>query len=283
VDAKGVIYVADRDNHRIRKIEGGKVTTLAGTGTAGFLDGTAASAKFFAPTGVMVDSKEDLYVADAGNNRIRKISNGTVTTFAGTGAAGYHDDYASKSTFNSPRGLAVDSYGVIYVADHGNSRVRKIQAGKVTTLSGLTGSGTKYVDFGNPNGVAVDGAAAVYVAEQKKHRILKVFANKVSVVAGVDGTAGFLDGPASTSKFNGPSGVAVDSGGNTVYVADLGNHRVREVAAGNTSTLAGTKAGLADGSLAQAKFNGPYGIAVDLSGRIYIADVNNNRIRMLIP
>ena len=139
VDSSGNLYVADTDGHRIRKITStGVVTTLAGTGTAGHHDGTGTATRFNFPHGVAVDSSGILYVVDTDNHRIRKItSTGKVTTLAGTGTAGHHDGTGTATQFNFPHGVAVDSSGILYVADTDNHRIRKISsAGVVTTLAG---------------------------------------------------------------------------------------------------------------------------------------------------
>ena len=129
VDSSGTVYVADRDNQRIRKItSAGVVTTLAGSGVAGFADGTGSAAQFYTPKGVTVDSSGTVYVADRGNQRIRKITSaGVVTTLAGSGVAGFADGTGSAAQFNTPLGVAVDSSGTVYVADYNNQRIRKIQ------------------------------------------------------------------------------------------------------------------------------------------------------------
>lgn len=283
VDASGAIYVADRDNHCIRKIEGGVVSTLAGDTTAGFLDGPAASARFFAPTGVVVDLKDVIFVADAGNHRIRQITAGTVSTYAGTGSPGLKDGPRLSAQFNSPRDIAASKLGELYVADHESDRVRKIGSnGTVDTLSAKTGSGANWSAVYGATGVAVDTMGGVFVVEQRKHRVLRVYGGTVSTFAGMYEVQGSTDGPAAAATFRTPSDVVVDVVGNA-FVADLGNHRVRWVSAGQVDTAAGSSQGYQDGLAAKAKFNGPYSLALDSSGRVIIADVNNNCIRLLSP
>ena len=307
VDSAGTIYVADSYNNSIRKITpAGEVTTLAGSGTAGFADGTGTDAQFSDPEGVAVDSSGTVYVADTSNQRIRKITPaGEVTTLAGSGTAdpldgyidgGFADGTSSAAQFNNPSGVAVDSAGTVYVADIGNQRIRKITpAGVVTTLAGSgtagfadeTGSAAQ---FSYPSDVAVDSAGTIYVADGNNQRIRKITpAGVVTTLAG-SGVAdpsmgdyiegGFADGTGTVAQFYYPSGVAVDSTG-TVYVADTYNQRIRKITpAGVVSTLAGSgTAGFADGTGAAAQFNYPSGVAVDLSGTVYAADKNNNRIR----
>jgi len=267
------------------------VSTLAGSGTQGFADIPGVGAKFNSPRDVAVDSTGTVYVADGGNNRIRKIlPNGTVSTLAGSGTAGFADGVGAAAKFHLPDGVAVDSAGTVYVADTFNQRIRKILPdGTVSTLAGSgvngfndgAGSTAKF-DF--PFDVAVDSAGTVYVADQFNHRIRKILPNgTVSTLAG-SGTAGFADGAGATAKFNYPKGVAVDSTG-TVYVADEFNHRIRKILPdGTVSTLAGSGTqGFADGDGAAAKFNNPRGVTVDSAGTVYVADTNNYRIRMILP
>ena len=298
VDSSGTVYVADTYNHGIRKITpAGVVTTLAGSGTAGFDDRTGSNALFNKPFGVAVDSTGTVYVADTYNHRIRKITPaGVVTTLAGYSTYGFVDGTGSAARFKYPEGVAVDSAGTVYVADQGNNRIRKITpAGVVTTLAGPdvnvpvsssdgfadgTGSAAR---FNSPHGVAVDSASTVYVADGLNNRIRKITpAGVVTTLAG-DSATGSADGMGGAARFNNPRGVAVDSSG-TVYVADTGNnHRIRKITpAGVVTTLAGSGAiGFADGTGTAATFNWPYGVAVDSAGTVYVADKSNHRVRKI--
>ncbi|MEI6395913.1 MAG: cadherin-like beta sandwich domain-containing protein, partial [Verrucomicrobiota bacterium] len=285
VDASGNVYVADYNNNRIRKVTRlGVVTTLAGF-TGGYLDSTGTGAQFNNPAGVAVDGSGNVYVADMSNHRIRKVTaGGVVTTLAGSGAAAFGDGTGTGAKFSYPTGVAVDASGNVYVADMGNQRIRKVTAGGVvTTFAGasygyLDGTGTE-AQFAGPSGVAVDASGNVYVADKSNQRIRKVTAGGVVTTLAGSGAATFGDGTGTGASFNGPFGVAVDTSGN-VYVADAGNNRIRQVtAAGVVTTLAGTTSGFADGPAATAQFNGMTGVAVDAGGNVYVADSYNNRIR----
>lgn len=249
VDATGNIYVADTNNHTIRKITpAGLVTTLAGLAQmSGSVDATGSNARFNFPNGVAVSSNGNLYVADTSNNTIRKITpTGVVTTVAGcppstcADSVGSDDATGVEARFDSPAGIAVDAAGYIYVADRGNSTVRKVTpAAAVTTLSGqarMTGSvdgglnidGTPIARFNIPSGVAVDNAGNVYVADSENSTIRKITPafRIVRTLAGVPGSQGPDDGTGNAARFRVPFGVAVDSDGK-VYVADTFNHTIR--------------------------------------------------------
>ena len=215
----------------------GMVTTLAGS-SQGYLDGTGSSAKFKGPAGVAVDSAGTVYVVDLVDQRIRKITPaGVVTTLAGSGTVGFADGTGSAAQFYYPRGVAVDSSGTVYVGDTSSNRIRKITpAGVVTTLAGSgtgeygsvdgTGGAAK---FHNPWGVAVDSSGTVYVADANiNQRIRKITSAGVVTTLAGSGTYGFADGMGSAAQFDGPFGVAINSSG-TVYVADTDNHRIRKI------------------------------------------------------
>jgi hypothetical protein len=293
VDSAGNVYVADTQNNTIRKITaGGVVTTLAGTaGKAGSEDGPGSAAQFNDPTGVAVDSAGNVYVADAWNDTIRKITpDGVVTTLAGSSAKiGSIDGPGSAASFYMPNSVAVDRAGNVYVADMGNEAIRAISTTDVvTTLAGCTySSGSNdgiggAARFDGPTGVAVDSAGSAYVADEWNDTIRKVMAGGVvTTLAGSPGISGAVDGMGSHAKFNNPIGVAVDNEGN-VYVADSGNYTIRKVtSAGVVTTLAGSPGvwGSADGTGSAAQFGYPTGVAADGAGNVYVADSWNNTIR----
>jgi sugar lactone lactonase YvrE len=241
---------------------------------------------FYSPAGVAVDAAGNIYVADYGNNLIRKISAaGLVSTLAGNGTQGLINAPGLLASFNQPTGIAVDAAGNVYVGDAGNDRIRKItSAGIVSTLAG---NGTNVGDtniFSNPTGVAVDAAGNVYVANYINNNILKVSsAGAISAFAG-SGATGAVNGSGSSATFYFPNSVAVDVA-NNVYVADGVNNLVRKITPdGTVSTLAGSgQAGAVDSTGTAASFDGPAGLAVDVAGNVYVADSNNNLIRKITP
>lgn len=175
VDGAGKLYIADSADHRVRVIDNGLVSTLAGTGVAGLTDGPAASAQFNGPSDVAVDATNKVYVADRANHCIRLIENGQVKTLAGTTVAGFADGLAASAQFNYPTGIAVDASGRVYVADQSNHAVRVIENGKVTTIgtgaAGFADGPASSAAFNQPTSVAVDGDGYLYVADYGNHRI----------------------------------------------------------------------------------------------------------------
>lgn len=290
VDASGTAYVADATDHSIRKVTAaGVVTTLAGSASQlGSSDGSGAAARFFEPHGIAVDGAGNVFVADTGNNTVRKITAaGVVTTLAGTaGQSGSSDGTGAAARFSNPYGVSVDGSGNVYVSDASNNTIRKITAaGVVTTLAGspgatgLTNGSGSAARFSVPFDLAADSAGNVYVCDHGNHVIRKVTpAGVVSTLAG-SGSAGNSDGSGTAASFRWPSGVAVDSAGN-VYVADTDNQAIRKItSAGVVTTLAGGAKGYADGSSSVARFANPKDVAVDGSGNLYVADRNNYVLR----
>ncbi len=252
VDSVGNVYVADTFNDTVRKITpAGVVSTLAGSpGVVGFADGTGSAAHLSYPSGVAVDSADNVYVADSRNNTIRKITPaGVVSTLAGQGITGSADGTGRAAQFSYPSGVAVDSADNVYVADTSNNTIRKITpAGVVSTLAGSPGvvgsaDGTgNAARFYQPSGVAVDSAGNIYVADTGNHTIRKITPAGVSTLAGVVGSFGSAGGTGNAARFYYPSGVAVDSAGN-VYVADTSNNTIRVGFPGALTILSGTRVG----------------------------------------
>src|SRR5438477_377876 len=287
------VYVGDTYNHTIRKItSNGLVTTFAGTaGVPGSADGIGNAAQFYRPFGVAADKAGNVYVADASNSTIRKITSaGVVTTLAGTaGVVGSTDGSGSAAQFYYPFAVAVDGAGNLYVADTNNYTVRKITpAGVVTTLAGFAGfhdysDGTgSNAGFGNLFGIAADSAGNVYVADNTYSTIRKITpAGVVTTLAGTPGISGSADGTGSAARFFSPRGIAIDSAKN-LYVTDQNNQTVRKITpAGVVTTLGGVAGsyGIADGTGRSARFFTPAGIAVASSGVLYVADSYNHEIR----
>jgi sugar lactone lactonase YvrE len=235
VDASGNLYVADQNNHKIRKIgPDGMVTTLAGS-SIGAVDGPAGRARFNYPTGVAVDAAGTVYVADRFNHLIRRITpDGQVSTLAGNGQRGDDDGPGTEARFNYPTSVAVDGSGIVYVADQENHRIRRISPeGVVSTLAGrdlgcANGAGV-LASFRYPSGVAMDATTGnIVVADQSNHKIRRVSpTGQVTTLAGRGGI-GAADGGYLLARFFRPSAVAVDASGN-VYVADRHNHRIRRI------------------------------------------------------
>jgi sugar lactone lactonase YvrE len=302
VDSNGNIYIADFDNNRIRKVTAstGKISTVAGNGTAGYNgDNIAAtSAMLNLPTGVALDSAGNIYIADTWNSRIRKVTTaGIISTVAGNGAAGYSGDgiAATSTKLGEPAAVALDSAGNIYIADTWNNRVREVTtAGIISTVAGngaFGGSGdggaATSAELFEPTGVAVDTSGNIYVADTWNNRIreVTVATGKISTVAG-GGTSGLGDGgPATSAELDFPYGVTVDASGN-IYIGDEYDFLVRKVtkSTGIISTVAGNGmyGFLGDGGQAiNAKLENPSVVAVDSAGNLYIADSgwDVNRIR----
>jgi sugar lactone lactonase YvrE len=283
VDSSGNVFVADTGNHAIRKITlAGVVSTLAGSGSEGFSNGTGTTASFFQPRGVAVDSSGNVFVADEGNSAIRKITPaGVVSTFAGGVSNGFINGVCTTASFCWPRGVAVDNSGNVFVADAGNAVNFKITpAGVVSTLAG----GGTAAGLTGPSGVAVDNSGNVFVADTDQGAILKITpAGVVSTFAG-GVFYGFTNGIGAAASFCFPSGVAVDNSGN-VFVADSCNNAIRKITpTGVVSTFAGSgSSGFSDGTGTAARFYGPTGVAVDGSGNVFVADSNNYAIRKISP
>lgn len=297
VDAAGVVYVVDYGAHTIRKItSGGVVSTLAGSpGQPGTADGTGSAAGFVSPSGVAVDSSGNLYVSDTGSYRIRKITaTGTVTTLAGSINGGTSvDGTGAAASFHSPRGIAIDSAGNLYVTESDNHVIRKITPdGVVTTLAGTAGqSGSAdgtgpAARFNFPQSIVVAASGNIYVTDTDNHTIRKITpAGVVTTVAGAAGQFGSTDGAGAAAQFDSPYSIAAGSDGN-LFVSDAGNRTVRKItSAGVVTTIAGTagQLGSVDGVGAAARFENALGIAVDSGGVVYLTEHNNVTVRKITP
>lgn len=238
VDAAGTLYVADTDNHMIRRIgTDGQVSTVAGTGASGSTDGNAGVATFNLPSSVAVDAAGNIYVADMLNNKIRRISPfGDVTTFAGSGTGGIANGVGTAAQFQFPQGVAIDGSGNLYVADTDNHMIRKITpAGLVSTLAGNGSPGSTdgtgdAARFNYPHNLAVDAFGNVYVADRFNWKVRKVTPAGVVTTLSGNGSVGAVDGIAAIASFNEPQGITVDAFGN-VYVADNNNNKIRKIIA----------------------------------------------------
>ena len=235
-DTKGNLYVADSQNHRIRKIDSkGNVSTFAGSGVQGFQNGPASTAQFKFPYGLAFDTTGNLYVADISNHSIRKIDNkGNVSTYAGTGIKGSTNGPAVTAQFKFPYGLAFDTKGNLYVTDSQNHRIRKIDSkGNVSTFAGSGTEGFRdgpanTAQFAYPGKLVFDTKGNLYVADTRNHRIRKIDSKgNVSTFSG-SGVQGLRGGSNSTAQFNGPFGLTFDSKGN-LYIADRYNHQIRKI------------------------------------------------------
>ena len=288
-DPAGNVYVADKANSQVRKIDGqGNVTTLAGGDTPGFFNGKGVSARFDQPSGITTGASGKLVVWDQGNYRFRSVGfDGMVSTFSGSGSSGYQDGDGSVAKFYGPGGLAVDGTGKLYFADGASNRIRVIdKAGKASTLAG---SGTKgYADgpanlaaFYRPLGVAVAPDGAVYVADTINKRIRRVFEGLVTTVAG-SGLGEVIDGPAKTAAFVYPTELVFTPQGQLI-ISDRSAVRLRMLFGGEVSTLAGTgKYGSNEAMGKAASFYQPAGLAIGPKGHVYVADEGTHLIRTVL-
>ena len=288
IDVSGNIYVVDQSYRIIRKITpAGVVTTFAGSGAAGSVNGTGTAATFNYIAGLAIDASGNLYVADQYNNMIRKITSaGVVTTLAGNTISGFANGTGTAASFNNPAGVAVDAAGNVYVADDYNSSVRKITSvGVVTTL---VGNGTYGVvdgpvataGFGNVQNIAIDGAGNLYVNDTY-NRIRKISTTGVVSTFAGNSTYGTADGTGGAASFSTIDAMVADKFGN-LYVAD-GSLIRRINANGVVNTIAGTaNQGFANGVGTAASFDYPYGLSIDGSGNMYASDGSNNVIRKIV-
>lgn len=301
VDGQGNVYVADTQNHRIRKIAPrGVITAFAGTGILGSSGdgGAAVDATLNEPRSVIADSAGNVYIGDFRNNRVRKVGlDGKISTVAGTGVEGDRGDggLATQAELSTPLGLALDSQGNLYVAESGNNRVRKVNAsdGKISTVAGNgevgfggDGGPATAARFNFLSGIALDRQNNLYIVDQGNYRVRKVNASdgRISTIAGT-GEPGYSgDGiQASTALLNETRLITTDAAGD-LYLADQVNNRIRKISlsTGVITTVAGTGLGGFggdNGAPATALLSFPTGVALDAQGNLYIADGGNHRIR----
>jgi len=330
----GTLYIADTGNNAIRRSTvAGEVTTLAGGGTAGLVDGSGLTARFNAPHGLAVDATGAVYVADTLNHCVRRIApDGVVSTIAGSGVAGFADGIGPAAQFSQPMGLVLDAAGFLWVADAGNRRIRKISpAGEVTTMAGTgengsAGGASTSATFGFPVGLALDGLGNLVVADAANHIIrLIATSGQTTTLAGA-GSAGANDGPASvgTARVWSPTSLSFEADGSIlvgnagdgtlsrisesgqlvgrvgagnlgtprgilpsangkVLVVDATGHAVKQVDANGSVTIVAGQgtAGFGDGAAGTAQFDGPQAIAALADGGLLVADAGNHRIRKL--
>ncbi|HEY5040753.1 MAG TPA: NHL repeat-containing protein [Verrucomicrobiae bacterium] len=295
VDASGNYFVADSQNHAIRKITAaGVVTTFAGQiGIAGSVNGTGTAAKFNTPSGLAFDKNGNLFVSDTGNSTIRKITPaGAVTTFAGVaGSSGFLDGATGSALFASPLGIAVWTNGNVFVADSGNHCIRKISGGVVSTFAGspqvwgsANGNGTN-AQFNSPCGLAFDAKENLFVCDANNNTIRKITTSgAVTTYAGAVGQDGSADGNLVTARFRSPAELAFDKKGN-LFVADSFNQTIRKIATNGLVTTVSGAAGISgtnSGANGVGKFFNPYGIAVAADGSLVVADAYNELVRVVL-
>lgn len=293
VDANGDLWVADSYNNEIRKVtREGVVTTVAGSAMqSGSTDGVGSAALFDDPWGIAVAPSGDVWVADSGNDKIRKVTTaGAVTTVAGTSSYGTRNGAASQARFAFPTGIAFDSSDAAYIADRESEVIRKISpALVVTTFAGSAPSGGAIDGIGTnarlffPAQAVTDASGNIYYADSA-NTIRKITPDgAVTTIAGLAGMSGSADGTGSAALFNSPSGIALDANGN-LWVADTYNHTIRKINSLSVVTTVAGAAGVkgkADGIGSQAHFNYPCSLAFDSTGKLYIADTYNHLIRVM--
>jgi sugar lactone lactonase YvrE len=296
IAADGTVFVADNQNHAIRRVgTNGVVTTLAGLpGTPGSADGTGSTARFDSPTGIAFGPDGALYVSDTGNHTVRRITlAGVVTTHAGSaGNADFADGPATTARFNQPLGLAVAPDGTVFVADSGNHLIRVIAtngtvsvlAGNPETFGSADGTGTNAF-FNSPVGLALAPDGTLFVSDANNFTIRRVTADGVvTTIAGAAGQDGSADGPAASARFGKPAELALAPNG-TLYIADAAHHTIRRLTPdGRVSTIAGLVGadGAVDGANGIARFFNPYGLAIAARGHLVVADTYNQTVRELL-
>lgn len=301
IDPSGNAYITDYFNHKIKKITPeGMVTTFAGS-IQGFAEGTGTASQFSYPTGIVCDANGNLYVADSGNARIRKITPaGVVSTYAGSGIDGYEDGAALSAQFLFMRFLAIDASNNLYVADNGNNRIRKVSStGQVTTVAGSGGYGyddgpVATANIGEPIGVTIDPAGNLYVSQAGDFGYIRKISNgQVVKITGMNLPTDYLDGIAGIARVSEPGNLRSDANGN-IYIVDAGNGLIRKYDpnTNSISTYAGAfnyvRSGsgreriggvFKDGPANEALFNAPADCLFNSKGDLFIVEQTNNMVR----
>jgi len=307
MDSAGVLYIADPSGNRIRRVAtDGIISTVAGTGMPGYDGdgGPAIDAVFNQPSGLTIDEAGNLYIADTGNHRIRRVGiDGVVVTVIGTGEAGYSDNGtpAASALLNAPSGLTARADGSVLISDTGNNRVCKLSgdgtvaavAGSFSGQSGYSGDGGPGASalLNAPSAVTTDGSFNVFIADTGNHRIRRLDANGIITTVVGTGTRGYAgDGAtATTAQLNSPRAVAISAEGD-LFIADTGNQRIRQVlgvvrGSGTITTVAGCgDPGYAGdgGPAVEAQLQNPSGLSLDGNGNLWLSDTGNNRVRQIL-
>ncbi|MBI3693435.1 MAG: hypothetical protein HY238_01150 [Acidobacteria bacterium] len=314
VDASGNLFIADKGNHRIRKLDAnGVITTVAGTGVPGFSGdgGPATRAQINSPTGITVDRAGNVYFTDQENDRVRKIdASGIISTVAGNGTLGFSGDGgpATRASLGEPSAVAVDAVGNLYIADYLNDRVRRVaaQTGVITTVAGngshgdddpgMDGVPATSIRLGFPSAVLVDAAGNLFIADHHSSaiRVVNLQTGLIRRVAGTARHAGGIPlgdgGPAAEAVLDWPVGMALDAAGN-LYFADMHNDVIRRVSSPLTpGAVINTAVGRAGhgfsgdgGPASEALLDYPTGVAIDSNANLFIADWHNQRVRKATP
>ena len=298
LDSLGNLYIADSANNRVRQISAsGVITTVAGTGVAGYSGdgGPATKAMFKNPQGLAADADGNVYIADTGNNRIRKLlPDGTILSIVGNGNASFYGDdgNGNSASLHAPEGLYSAGGGYIYIADTGNQRIRLLLPdGAIITVAGNgtpgpagDGGPATSAELNSPTGVTLDPAGNIYIVDQGNNKVRMVStAGIISTLAGAANGPLGDGGPPTGAALSAPSAVALDAAGN-IYISDTGHNRIRMISNGVISTFAGNGVCCYEGdsgAASTAELNAPWGLVVDSSGRMFVSDSGNNAIRLI--